>query len=157
MPPRNPQWQFDDLKNLVTRLKQLGLTLTLTPTLLADARIKGHARLTVTAMTNDRPTTVSTLLYLKPNANPIAAADGERVPHHMDTERWRDDRDSVDMIRKIEWYQRTKADTDFPHTSTFIQRYDWETFEAYRLLGFQMAKTYLPYNDLAECKFRAAE
>ncbi len=32
----------------------------------------------------------------------------------------------------------------YPHTSTFQQWYDWERFEAYRLLGYQLAKAYLP-------------
>ena len=39
----------------------------------------------------------------------------------------------------------------FPHNSTLWQWYEWERFEAYRLLGYQMATTYLePFSPAAD-------
>lgn len=47
-------------------------------------------------------------------------------------------RDRIERIRAFNDLSRT-----FPHNSTLWQWYEWERFEAYRLLGFQMATTYL--------------
>src|SRR5262249_37172186 len=133
------------------------------PTLLDTARRTGHARLSITRSgTNE---VVSTVLYIKPNADPAELGDGRaldcRTPDHMSPTYCGADGvvhdklpSTVDAIRKIKWYQNTKKDLTFPHTTTFIQWYDWETFEAYRLLGFQMARTYLPNGaDLSTCEF----
>ncbi|MBI1818580.1 MAG: patatin-like phospholipase family protein [Deltaproteobacteria bacterium] len=162
----DPKWGFDDLKVLADRLRELGLTLKLDAATFDQARARGHVRLTVTK-SSDSTTIVSTILYLKPLANPVDMSDRDkhpehrdRIPHHLDAQWWSDkgDTDAVDKIKKIEWYQRTKAATDFPHTSTLVQSYDWETFDAYRMLGFQMAKTYLPYvADLDKCNFAKDE
>ena len=48
-----------------------------------------------------------------------------------------------ERIRKITDYAVSTDAKDFPHTDTIIQWYEWERFEAYRLLGYQMASTYL--------------
>jgi hypothetical protein len=157
------KWHFDDLKNLRDRLQVFGLTLELDPTLLETARRTGHAKLLIKRSGSDE--VVSTILYIKPNADSIQLRDGRGVdcttPDHMATTYCGADGvlheklpSTVDAIRKIKWYQHTKKDATFPHTTTFIQWYDWETFEAYRLLGFQMARTYLPHGaDLTRCEF----
>lgn len=161
----DPQWRFDDLKALQRRLVDYGLTLHLDPALLDVARRTGHAKLQVTrTLVDGTSEPVSTILYLKPNADPAElrndrSTHGE-APDHMAMTYVRDGVEhlkgtsTVDAIQKIKWYQHTKAEATFPHTSTFMQWYDWETFEAYRLLGFQMAKTYLPHGaDLPKCEF----
>ncbi len=157
------EWHFDDLKNLRRRLQLFGLTLELDPTLLDTARRTGHARLLIKR--GNTAEVVSTLLYIKPNADPVENGDSHalncRTPNHMATTWCGADGvphdklpSTIDAIRKIKWYQDTKKDSTFPHTTTFIQWYDWETFEAYRLLGFQMARTYLPHGaDLTKCEF----
>jgi len=161
----DPHWQFDDLKILQKRLCEHGLDLKLDAALLESARKTGHVKLEVTQRGNPH-NPVSQILYLKPNADPVELADGNKVcdvtPHHMKTTYWKHDGEqctehlkadaTIDNIRKVKWYQQSRAETSFPHTSTFIQ---WETFEAYRLLGYQMAKTYLPNGaDLDMCEFK---
>jgi hypothetical protein len=44
-------------------------------------------------------------------------------------------------IGKIRSY--AKQHPTYPHTTTIQQWYDWEKFEAYKLLGYQEASTYL--------------
>jgi hypothetical protein len=46
-----------------------------------------------------------------------------------------------DRIERIRAYDASSL--TFPHDSTLVQWYTWERFEAYRLLGYQMAVTYL--------------
>ncbi len=43
----------------------------------------------------------------------------------------------------------------YPHTTTVQQWFDWEKFEAYRILGYQMASTYIKKSpqDLGKCAF----
>ncbi|MFN8640977.1 MAG: hypothetical protein U0802_04700 [Candidatus Binatia bacterium] len=65
-----------------------------------------------------------------------------------------------ERIRKIRDYSVSGEASDFPHTDTILEWYDWERFEAYRLLGFQMASTYLerlkPGDGLEWCDFAPA-
>lgn len=70
--------------------------------------------------------------------------------------------DRKDRIERIKAYARTtNSEGVFPHNSTLTEWYDWERFEAYRMLGYQEASTYLdrfaPTNDrqLAWCDFAA--
>lgn len=156
-------WEFDDLKILKKRLCEHGLDLTLTAELLETARREGHVRLDITE--RGKATPVAHILYIKPNADPVELAYPKPMedprPHHLETTYLKGGTgypkadDTIDKIRKIKWYQQNRASTTFPHTSTFLLSYDWETFEAYRLLGFQMARTYLPNGaDLNECEFK---
>lgn len=164
----DPKGEFGDLKQLRERLYELGLIMNLTPDRLEEARVTGHTRLTVSSV-KDPGGIVSTILYLKPNADPVDLAyirpSTDRSPHHLDptyldekgTLKFKSDA-TIDHINKIKWYRETRAATDFPHTSTLFQWYDWETFEAYRLLGFQMARTYLPNGaDLEQCQFKQVD
>ena len=49
-----------------------------------------------------------------------------------------------DRIAKVLSYARTTSSEGvFPHNKTITEWYDWERFEAYRMLGFQEASTYL--------------
>jgi hypothetical protein len=48
-----------------------------------------------------------------------------------------------DRIRRIQAF--ATGSLTFPHDSTLVQWYTWERFEAYRLLGYQMASTYLDH------------
>lgn len=85
---------------------------------------------------------VATVLYLKSNAD-----DGQA---HMS------DGDNVE-VRKLrafrEWTAEASGKPSFPHRTTFVQWYQWEEFEAYRMLGHRMAETYLADADFETCEF----
>ena len=81
--------------------------------------------------------TVSTLFYVKSNANEI---EKHMEPH---------DDERVTRIRQFaqrdvsEKGGTLRFSRPYPHTATFRQWFSWERFEAYRLLGYQLGRTYL--------------
>jgi hypothetical protein len=68
---------------------------------------------------------------------------GKRLDHAA--RRHRDPEGSIearrDRIERIKAFEQLSI--TFPHDTTFMQWYTWERFEAYRLLGYQMATSYI--------------
>ncbi len=86
--------------------------------------------------------------------------DNERLEHVLSEDRaWMERvEERNERIRKIHDYAVSGSAKHFPHTETILEWYDWERFEAYRLLGYQMASTYLDRleptaDDLKWCQF----
>lgn len=129
------KFHFNDLRRLGERLDEIGLELRATPPEKKEKRV-GHY--TWSIHRKDTGEEVSKLLYLKSNAYAHA-------PHmrHSGGDHPRDER-----IGKIEAFRERNG--DYPHTTTFQQWYDWETFEAYRLMGYQLGRTYLANRDALE-------
>ena len=82
---------------------------------------------------------VSTVLYLKSNAD-------EGQPHmKANTVDGKEDPDRAHRLRIIHGLRDNpgRRARNFPHTTTIQQWYDWETFEGYRALGYQLGQTYI--------------
>lgn len=156
----DPHLRCKDLHNLAKVLARHGLKLGLDEHEMSSICHAGRGRFQITRGPNPGGEVVSTVLYLKPNADAPQLEPGDESPHHLAKSYWTDGVEydkapaTADSIDKILAYKRSKEQTKYPHTSTFVLSYDWETFEAYRQLGFQMAKTYLPHGaDLTKCEF----
>jgi len=137
----DPKFEFSDVKNLRGRLREIGLRLESERPKDKSERV-GHYRWRILRQDSDE--LVSTLLLLKSNAY-------EGRPHMRTT----GDPERDGRIDKIRAFRKRKK--SYPHTTTLQQWFDWETFEAYRLVGYQLASTYLRDRDTLErCEFSEA-
>ena len=141
----DPNLKFGDLRQLAQRLESIGLKLKEQVPTGTQAREASYA---FTIVRKEEPSTVvSRVLYLKSNADD--SADHLQATGDV-------------TVQKIQAFRDRPKDYGrgpYPHTTTLLQWYDWERFEAYRLLGYQMAKTYLvdPKADLDMCEFAKEE
>lgn len=91
-----------------------------------------HVPMTVPGEPNRKPT---------PSLNPGPKLNG--VPAHLAKIQGKVNKDHNLMVTKVAKFAVSEDADDFPQTSTAIQAFGWEQFEAYRLLGYLMGKTYL--------------
>jgi hypothetical protein len=125
------EFEYGDLERLGQRLREVGLDL--------QETIEGRAATAELSIVEGSGGSreVARVLYLKANADADA-------PHLADQE-------DETVLRIRGFRQHNKS---YPHTPTLLQWYDWNRFDAYRLLGYRMASFYLAHADFDRCSLQ---